>query len=340
MPITRRGLLGATVAAGAAGLLAGCTGTPVTATTAPATPSRNGKPLTFGLTYTPDVQFAPAYVAQTNGYFSAEGLSVTLRHHGASETLFGALAAGQEDVVFAGGDEMMQARSEKTDVIDFFTLYQTHPVVLIVPADSPINSSADIRGKKIGVPGPYGETYMGLLALLKQANLQTGDVEIQNIGYTQLAAMQSKRVDAVMGFANNDAVRLSQGGFKNRQIPLGEDVPLVGVGLGTSDGLLAQHQDHLTSFAHAFKRGVEFCRQDPEQTLQIVTKFVPGLTDETDLAAARATLMATLGLYGDKIGAQDDAKWKAMSKFMSQVGLVSTRVRAEEAYTAKISDVL
>src|SRR5699024_3045408 len=57
--------------------------------------------LTLGLTYVPNVQFAPFYLAEQKGYFTDAGVDVTLRHHGESEDLFGALRSGTEDLVVA-----------------------------------------------------------------------------------------------------------------------------------------------------------------------------------------------------------------------------------------------
>src|SRR5690349_9886671 len=64
--------------------------------------------LTVGLTYIPNIQFAPFYVADSLGYYKDAGLNVTLRHHSFSEDEFGAVSAGKEDAVFGGGDEMLQ----------------------------------------------------------------------------------------------------------------------------------------------------------------------------------------------------------------------------------------
>ncbi|MBK5251011.1 MAG: ABC transporter substrate-binding protein, partial [Actinomycetales bacterium] len=50
-------------------------------------PSAEVLPLTIGLTYVPNIQFAPFYLAASEGHFSDAGLDVTLRHHGASEDL-------------------------------------------------------------------------------------------------------------------------------------------------------------------------------------------------------------------------------------------------------------
>ena len=195
-------------------LLTGCSaGTGSTAASSTA-----GKALTVGLTYTPDIQFAPFYVGVEKGFFADEGLNVTLRHHGASESLTGALQAGQEDVVYAGGDEAMVARSQGVDVVNFATMYQTYPAELIVPANSPITTAVDLKGHSVGLPGEYGQNWYALLALLKQAGLSQSDVDIQSIGYTQQAALTSNKVDSVLGFSNNDAVKFQQANFAIRQI--------------------------------------------------------------------------------------------------------------------------
>lgn len=88
-------------------------------------------------------------MALEKGYFDEAGLDVTLRHHGAQEALFGALESGAEDIVFAGATEMMQARSQGLDVVNWATLYQKYPVTLITPTSAGVTSPADLIGKKI-----------------------------------------------------------------------------------------------------------------------------------------------------------------------------------------------
>ncbi len=53
--------------------------------------------ITIGLTFVPNIQFAPFYVAIEKGYYEDAGLEVTLNHHQAGADQFGALVAGQED---------------------------------------------------------------------------------------------------------------------------------------------------------------------------------------------------------------------------------------------------
>src|SRR5579871_5651060 len=108
--------------------------------------------LTIGLTYIPNIQFAPFYVADSLGYYKDAGLDVTLRHHSFTEDEFGAVASGKEDVVFGGGDEMLQARDHNIPLVYVANVYTKYPVALMVPANSPIHTAADLRGHTIGTP--------------------------------------------------------------------------------------------------------------------------------------------------------------------------------------------
>ena len=110
----------------------------------PAGPSGAAR-ATIGLSYIPDIQFAPFYVAQSHGLFA--GVDTTLRHHGASEGLFTALMAGQEDFVLAGGDEAVQARAQGMDLVAVGQYYRSYPVVIIVPdtSDNVNNTDAAVQ---------------------------------------------------------------------------------------------------------------------------------------------------------------------------------------------------
>lgn len=308
-------------------------------------PSASGsaaRPLVVGLTYQPDIQFSLFYAALEQGWFTQAGLNVQLRHHGASETLFGAMQAGQEDIVFAGGDEMMQARSQDVDVINFATIYRTHPVVLIVPEDSPIHSAADLRGHSVGVPGPYGENWFGLLAMLQSNGLTQNDVSVQNIGYTQQAALSGRRVDAVVGFANNDVVRFQQTGFPVRTIPVvtgTATTPLVGAGLGASASTIDSRQAELSTLMTVLRRAAQLSLDDPARVVELSRSQIPTLGDADQRTLAQAVLVATTKLYGppEALGAQSGSEWSAMSTFMWDQQLLLTPVLAQQAYTATIS---
>ncbi len=290
--------------------------------------------LTVGLTYVPDIQFAPFYVAEDQGYFQEAGLDITLRHHGAQESLLGALSSGSEDVVFAGGDEMMEGRSNGIDVVNWATMYQDYPVTLIVPANSPIQSAADLAGRRIGLPGPYGENYYALQALMAAHNWTESDISVNYIGYTQAAALASGEVDAIIGFRNSDVPSVERQGVPVRTIEmLPGGLPLVGVGLGSLRPTVDTHRDDFTRMLTALDRAVTFARSNPKETVEITAKYVPVLREADNAAAAEKVLANTIELYAGRtpLGVQDAQRWEAMAAFMSEK-LLREPVAAADAF--------
>ncbi|MDR0435622.1 MAG: ABC transporter substrate-binding protein [Propionibacteriaceae bacterium] len=299
--------------------------------------------LTVGLTYQPDIQFAPFYVADALGWAGeAEHAIFQLRHHGMSESLFGALEVGTEDLVVAGGDEMYLARGEGVAVTAVMTMYQTYPVMIIGPADADPQLRAGLR---IGIPGPYGENWYYLLAELAMAGLTPADVEIVNIGYTQQAALMTGRVDAVVGFVNNDVVRLERAGFPTRPI---EALPmarrwqmLVGASVGVRDDLVTTSAQALQEYVDIIKRALEYIIEDPERAVDLCVQYIPGLDQPENHQAALDTLTATISLYGqvtdsgnvyDVLGTMDTGLWARQEQFLTEVGLTAG-TPAEAAYT-------
>src|SRR5207237_6059347 len=145
-------------------LLSAC-GSNTGSTSGPTATQPAERNISIGLGYIPDIQFAPFYVAQSKGYYKAAGLDVTF-HHGIVNDLIGSMVLGHDNFVFASGDEALVARSKGLKVVDVSTIFQKYSVSLIVPANSPIHTLADLKGHSIGEPGPFGSTYVGLLALL------------------------------------------------------------------------------------------------------------------------------------------------------------------------------
>lgn len=307
----------------------------------PAASGDAGEPITIGLTYTPNIQFAAFYLAEEKGYFDEAGVSVELRHHGQSEELFGALESGEEDLVYAGGDEIVQARSAGVGVTSVAQLYRRYPAALIVPADSPIQTAADLKGRKVGTPGPYGQTYAALLAMLAGAGLSEQDVTVEHIGYTQQAALTGGKVDGVMGYSNNDAVQLEQSGFPVRVIsafPDGQE-RLVGPALGAGDALVTERPEEVAKIIGAVMRATEELIADPSAAIDVAGAHIPTLTTEEARANALATLEATVPLLGEP-GAEpshDPATWDAMVAFMGEQGLLAGEVpAAADCYTNEL----
>src|SRR5438876_1370491 len=235
--------------------VAACGGTSTSNSTgsSTATSLRN---VSIGLGYIPNIQFAPFYVAQSKGYYKAAGLNVTF-HHGLVNDLIGSMVLGHDNFVFASGDEELVARSKNLQVVNVATIYQRYPVSLIVPADSSICTLADIKGHTVGEPGPFGATHVGLLALLYHAHLSLSDVHVQAIGFTQVAALLTHKVDAVVGYSNNEPLQLRKQGLQVRTFDVSDYQPLISNGIITTESTLQNQPDVVRGFVQATIRGLK-----------------------------------------------------------------------------------
>src|SRR5947209_5481720 len=125
---TRRAkpLLATLLALFALSVLSACGDATATSSAAnPTTPPR--KAVTLALSYIPDVQFAPYYVAQDKGYYAAEGLDVAFKY-GSVNDLLSVVSQGVIPFAIASGDEVLQARAQGIPVTYVLTQYQRYPV--------------------------------------------------------------------------------------------------------------------------------------------------------------------------------------------------------------------
>ncbi len=296
-------------------LAVGCgSGTP---TTTPLTK------LTVGLGYIPSVQFAQFYRAKVQGYYEAAGLDVTFQN-GDDANLITLIAQGANDIGIADGTSVIPAVGQGIPIRYVATMYARFPNVVITGADSGINTVADLRGRSIGIPGPYGSSWIMLQALLMSENMTTADiVERDYPDYGQGVALQQGQVNAATGFRNNEPVQLALAGFETVQFAVDEIVPLPGPGLIVGTSTLASKRDALRAFVAATLRAMREIDESPEAGLEDAIAVVPTLASnrETQLAILRATIEMWHSPTTDAngLGAIDEGGWSSSLSFMREL---------------------
>jgi NitT/TauT family transport system substrate-binding protein len=287
--------------------------------------------VSIGLGYIPDIQFSPFYVAVKKGYYTAAGLNVTL-NHGIVPDLFAEMMASKDTFVFAGGDDTLVARSKHLPVVDVSTMYPSYPISLIVPASSSIQSLAEIKGHTIGLPGLYGSTYVGLLALLHAVHLTGHDVQLKSIGFTQVSALKQGRVDAVVGYTNNEPLQLRRLGMQVRTFDVPNYQPMVSNGIVTTMQTWSSQARMVRAFVQATVKGLNAVLANPSEAVQISRTFIPGM----NMAIAQDELQATIPIWkstGQHMpGYNDLATWQSMAQFMAGQGLIPGDIDVRQAF--------
>lgn len=145
-------------------------------------------------------QYLPLRVAEAEGYFTREGLGVTVRSLRGEAEAAGALLDGTADLAVTTLEAMARrAVGEPGSKVRVALGLTAAPAVALLGSSAravPPRSLAALAGQPVGIaaPGP-DETWLG--AILERARLHVGKVKLESLGAPDLApAVETGRIAA------------------------------------------------------------------------------------------------------------------------------------------------
>lgn len=303
-------------------------------TEAPAQTSGELRKVKLGVGYIPDVQFAPFYVAQSKGFYAEEGLEVEIEY--GFENDFVTLAAqGEREFAVASGDQVILARAQGLPITYVMKWYQRYPVALVSPADKGITKPGDLVGKKVGLPGFFGASFIGWKGLIYASQLDESAIKVEDIGFTQTAAVQQGVVDAAMIYIANEPNQLRSQGIEVNVLQVSDYLDLVSNGIVVGEKLMADDPDLVQRMVRASLRGLQETIAQPDDAFAIVRKVIPEITDDK-APTQRKVLEDSITLWqSDKLGESSAEAWQESVEFMSKTGLLEKPLEPETLYTNK-----
>jgi putative riboflavin transport system substrate-binding protein len=290
--------------------------------------------LAVGLGYIPSVQFAPFYLAEQNGYYRDAGLTVTFQNK-IDPDLIPLVGQGAIDIGLADGTSTIPAVSQGIPIKYVATVYGQFPSIVFSKASAGITTPAELKGKKIGIPGRYGSSWIMLQALLASANLTPSDVQIVEYpDFGQGAAVQKGAVDAATGFVNNEPVVLELAGQTVSILRVDAITPLPGNGLIVGAKALESKRDAVAAFVAATLHAMADVEANPETGLDASIKAVPELGKAREMQAA--ILAATIEVWRGPVqqeqglGAIDSAGWQKSIDYLTTLKLVPKPVTVDD----------
>jgi NitT/TauT family transport system substrate-binding protein len=241
---------------------------------------------------------------------------------------------GAIDVGLADGTSVIPAVSQGIPIRYLATVYRAFPSIVFAKESSGIKTVADLKGRKIGIPGRYGSSWIMLQALLQSAKLSTSDVEIVLYpDFGQGAAVKQGAVDAATGFINNEPVQLQLSGEPTVVLRVDQAVPLPGPGLITGTKTLSAKRAAVAGFVAATLKAMREIAANPDAGLDASIAAVPELGNDrtTQKAILTATIDAwTGGGSPSNFGAIDRDGWARSVAFMTGLGLVPKAVTVDQ----------
>jgi len=253
---------------------------------------------TFFLTFVPNIQFAPLYVAIENGYFADAGINVTIEH-GDEPLGVDLIAANQRQFGVISGEQVIAARAQGRPVVSVYEWFQAFPVGIVVPAESGLETMEDLRGHSVGIPGRFGASYSGLTAILAANNMTETDIQLEEIGFNAPEAICVGRVEAAVVYSNNEPLQI-----RNRAavgdcgsvtdvivIPVSAAADMVSNGIVTNEETIANDPELVAAVVSAFDRGLRDTINNPAAAYLISTQYVDNLPMTYDLRVGLTTTM-------------------------------------------------
>ena len=316
------------------GVVAGACSPNISPTPAPSGPESSPAPgvatkLNVGLGYIPSVQFAAFYRADQAGYYAAEGLAITFQN-AIDADLVPKVGAGTLDLGLSDGTSVIPAVSQGGIPIRYVaTIYAKFPSIVFAKASSGIIDANGLVGKKLGIPGKYGSSWIMLQALLAAKQHTTSDLTIiEYPDFGQGAAVTKGAVDAATGFDNNEPVQLTLTGEKVNVLRVDDVTPLPGPGIIVGTAILAAKKAAVSGFVRATLKAMNEIAATQSIGVDAAIKAVPDLAtnrplQEAILAATIADWRPSNAAAGSQIsGAVDTAAWQKTIAFMTTLGLV------------------
>ncbi|MFP4438058.1 MAG: ABC transporter substrate-binding protein [Chloroflexaceae bacterium] len=169
-----------------------------------ATPSAESEIQTIRLGYIPIIIFAPLYVGIERGYFAEENIEIELTTIQSTNDAVIQLAAGNFEVIFAGGNAgVFNALEQGLDFTIIAPMHSESPPVatpLVTGADrDDIQSAADLAGKRVAVNGIGAAIEYWVDQALAQEGLSIEDVELTAMRFPDMpAALANGSLDAAV----------------------------------------------------------------------------------------------------------------------------------------------
>lgn len=239
---------------------------------------------TLFLTYIPNVQFAPIYVALEKGYFADNGINLTIQH-GDEPVGVDLIAAGQLQFGVIGGEQVIAARVNGRPVVSVYEWFQDLPVGVVAPVDSGIASVEDLRGRRVGVPGFFGASYTAIQAMLAAAGMSQSDLQLEPIGFNAPEVMCVGGVEASVVYINNEPLQIRQRAQAGdcgtitdvTVIPTADSADLISNGLVTNEETIANNPELVRAMVAAFDAGLRDAIRNPAEAYLLSAAHVEGL---------------------------------------------------------------
>lgn len=303
----------------------------------------------WGASATVDAYHGFLFLGSPLGFYEKQGVKVEFGTAAGSAATLQLLASGQVDMGYIGMDVLILAKSRNPDIPVTAVYLQDRENIyeVVVPADSPIRTVADLKGKNIGVANLASGAIPNLKGMLMDAKLNpASDVTMIPVGNgaQAAAALTTGRVQALSLFRAQHAL-IETLGVKFRYLTREAPSAVIAV----NSGFLAKNRETVVKVLRGVAQSSTFAQRNPEASVREFWKLYgapKGLEEKEAMSRSMHVLSSTAKLWKDNAdtkvrwGAMDDAMWSKMQQFLIQQQQLQTLVPLTSIYTNALIDAV
>jgi NitT/TauT family transport system substrate-binding protein len=298
----------------------------------PATGAEELTKIALPMGYIPNIQFAPMYVAMEKGYFREAGIELELDYKFETD---GVALVGAGDLPFAvvSGEQVLLARAQGLPVTYVAAWYQEYPVSVVAKSELGVLIPQDLIGKKIGLPGLFGANYVGLRALLFEAQINESDVTLDSIGFNQVELLATGEQDVIVGYTANEPIQLRARDIAVTEIRVADYVHLAANGILASEKVISEDPELVRAFVGAFLKGLADTIANPEEAFELSKAHIPNFADLDPNVQTRVLATSIEQWRAERLGYSDPQAWENMQTVLLEMGLIPEEMDLNKAFT-------
>jgi NitT/TauT family transport system substrate-binding protein len=229
--------------------------------------------------------FFPAYVADTQGYFEEEGISVDIQGLNGSGAVLQAMAAGQAQIGSPGAAPTILANASGQDVRYIANTAPGGLFQLVVPEASGITDASGLEGAVIGISTADGNEKNVAASILLAAGVTDYETLVVGEGATALAGFERGDIDAYAASLDTVAY-IENGGLPLTNVTGTATAYLFGNGLAATGEFIDTNPEIVKGFLRAMERAVEASLADFEVVMKGCETYSPQEAEDRGLSEA------------------------------------------------------
>lgn len=282
------------------------------------------------------------------GFYAEEGLDVQMEAAQGGGPAIQQLMAGQVVLTITGNPTAFTMINKGAPMKIVASLWASNRFYPVVPADSPIKSLSDLKGKRVGTLALASANTLWAKVLLKEAGLDPNkDVTFVGVGTggSIMSAFNSKEIEAMQSMEGTYDL-LEARGFKLRRF---DDLPSLEKlsftsGMMVTDETIAKRPHVVRGLMRAHAKGLVYSLAHPEAALRMYWKYFPqqmprGISEadavKQFLPVMKAAVAKVTGADGGPYGHVEKDRIDAVIKYFHELGELPEALPAERYYDGR-----